>query len=246
MAQLNQIIAKVSGVKSRVQSKITEVYHKLQASALFLGIHRKYHPKDEDGEPLPDERKNVQYTASKAIEEFSEAVTELFNVVALQDRTNCIAKASVKVDGATILADVPVTTLLFLEKQLVDLHTFAGKIPTLDPAEQWKASQITGVYETEPRETQRTKKVPQRFVKYEATKEHPAQVDVFTEDVTVGTWEAVSFNGGIPISAKEGIVNRIHKLQDAVKAAREEANTIDVVTDEDYATPLLDFVFGGK
>ena len=51
-------------------------------------------------------------------------------VLATQDFANCQAKANVVVDGQTILKEVPVTHLLFLEKQLVDLRTFIDGLPT--------------------------------------------------------------------------------------------------------------------
>ena len=67
MPKLNQIIAVLSGRKSQSQKDITEVYKKLQKDALFDGISRVYQPVDEEGEALPPERKNVQYSARQAI-----------------------------------------------------------------------------------------------------------------------------------------------------------------------------------
>ena len=86
-------------------------------------------------------------------------------------------------DGSTLLRDVPVSYLLFLEKQLVDLHTFVKKLPVLDAAESWTIDPSADCWRTEAVRTMRTKKVPRNHVKAEATEKHPAQVEVYYEDV---------------------------------------------------------------
>jgi len=85
-----------------------------------------------------------------------------------------VARADVVIDGQTIATDVPVTYLLFLEKQLVDLHTFVKKLPVLDAAESWVRDDSTDSWRTEAVRTIRTKKVPRNHVKAEATDKHPA------------------------------------------------------------------------
>lgn len=242
MPKLNQIIAVANGKKSQAQSELTKIYHLLQKPALLDGISRTYKPKDEEGERLPPEKKDAQVTVSQAIKTASKAVCELFDAVAAQDSTNCEAKADVIVDGETILPAVPVTHLLFLEKQLVDLATFVDKLPTLDPAERWSYDSAAGVYRSETSETTRTKKVPKNHIKYEATKEHPAQVEVFTEDVIVGTWSTTKFSGAIPADEKRAMTDRVRKLQEAVKFAREEANGIEVA-DLRTGRPVLEYIF---
>ena len=225
MAKLNQIIAIANGVKSRAQGGLTELYHKLQKPELLSGIARTYRPKDDDGEQLPPESKRVQVRVSEALEQADTILANLFDIVATQDYANCTAMANVTVDGAVILHDVPVTYLLFLEKQLVDIATLVSKLPTLDPAYEWNFSNEADAYVTRETETTRTKKILRNHVKAEATKEHPAQVDVYTEDVIVGYWSKVDFSGAIPASRKKMLVARVRALQDAVKSAREEANS---------------------
>jgi DNA replication initiation complex subunit (GINS family) len=149
----------------------------------------------------------------------------------------------VTVDGKTILAAVPVTHLLFLEKQLVDLATLVGKLPTLDPAENWSHDPATDMYRSEPSETTRTKKVPRNHVKAEATKEHPAQVEMYYEDVTAGYWTATKFSGAISAADKNAMSERIRKLQDAVKLAREEANNIET-KNQSTGGQILGYIFG--
>ncbi len=228
MTKLNQILAVEKGVKSDVQRKVTDAYHRIQKSPLLSGISRTYQPIDDEGEQLPPESTKVQVQADQVLKDVAVTLTRLFDVTGTKDVANCSAKADVKVDGAVLLSDVPVTYLLFLEKQLVDLHTLISKLPTLDPSETWALDENTDTWRTEPVKTTRTKKVPRNHVLAEATDKHPAQVQVFTEDVVVGYWTKIAFSGALPQRRVNELLARVQKLQDAVKYAREEANGIEV------------------
>jgi hypothetical protein len=78
----------------------------------------------------------------------------------------------------------------------------------------------------------------------EATDKHPAQVQVFTEDVLVGYWTKTEFSGALSAERVNEISTRLDELRTAVKFAREEANTIDV-TDVHYGAAILDYLFEG-
>ena len=116
MPKLNQIIAVCAGKKSHAASAITALYHTAQKEALFCGLSKSYRPKDEEGERLPGESQKVQATVGSLVADFRSTLTELWDVVATQELSNTTAKADIVVDGATVLRDVPVTMLLFLEK----------------------------------------------------------------------------------------------------------------------------------
>ena len=77
--------------------------------------------------------------------------------------------------------------------------------------------------------TNRTKKVPRNHVKAEATEKHPAQVEVYYEDIPVGYWTTVKFSGALPAKRVSTLLERVEKLQQAVKFAREEANNAEAV-----------------
>jgi hypothetical protein len=134
--KLNQVIAIEKGIKSKAVQALTDAYHSLQKSTLLAGISRTYRPKDEEGEQFPPEATRVQLRADDAIRQANEALTKLFDIVATKDWANCQAKADVVVDGKVLLTQVPATYLLFLEKQLVDLHAFIKKLPILDASER--------------------------------------------------------------------------------------------------------------
>ena len=242
MPKLNQIIAIQNGKKSQAKDSLTAAYQQLQKPDLLTGISRNYKPKDETGESQPPESKLVQIKVQEVIEKVSKDLVELFDVVATQDWANCQAKADVKVDGKVLVANVPVTNLLFLEKQLIDLETFISKLPVLDAGERWSFDAAQDCYASEPFQTTRTKKTPKRHIKYEATKEHPAQVEMYYEDLLVGTWTTVKFSGAIPANDRNRMLDRVRQLADAVKAAREEANSLEVEKKK-VGEAILDFLF---
>jgi hypothetical protein len=241
--KLNQVIAIEKGTKSRSLQDLTEAHHTLQKPALLAGIARTYRPKDEEGEHFPPEATRVQVKAEDVIRKTSEVLTKLFDVVATKDWANCSAKADVTVDGTVLLSQVPATYLLFLEKQLVDLHIFIKKLPVLDASEIWTFDPSADYWATEPMQTLKTRKIPRNHVKAEATEKHPAQVEVYYEDVVVGTWRTTKFSGALPANRVNELLSRIEKLQEAVKFAREEANNMEV-TEQKVGAKVFQYLFG--
>lgn len=242
MAKLNQIIAVEKSVKSKSFAELTEAHHAVQKPSLLSGISRVYQPKDEEGEQLPPESTRVQIRTEEILRDMGATITRLLDVTATKDWANCAARANVEVDGQTLLADVPVTYLLFLEKQLTDLHTFIKKLPVLDAAESWTFDNSADCWRTDPVRTIRTKKVPRNHVKAEATEHHPAQVEVYYEDVPVGYWSTTKFSGALPAKRVNELTDRVEKLQAAVKFAREEANSAEV-TDKHVGDAVFGYLF---
>ncbi|WP_406299068.1 hypothetical protein OG948_27800 [Embleya sp. NBC_00888] len=243
MAKLNQIIAVEKGVKTKSFQELTDAHQRVQKGALLSGISRNYQPKDEEGEQLPPESTRVQVKGEEVLRSVTGTLTSLFDVTATKDWANCEARADVVVDGTPLLRDVPVSYLLFLEKQLVDVHTFVRKLPVLDAAETWTLDPSTDSWRTEPVRTVRTKKVPRNHVKAEATEHHPAQVEMYFEDIAAGYWTTVKFSGALPARRVNELVDRVEKLQRAVKFAREEANGAEV-TDRRIGDAVFGYLLG--
>lgn len=243
MTKLNQIIAIEKGIKSKSLSDLTEAHRSLQKPALLSGISRTYRPRDEEGEQLPSESTKVQLKTEEIIRKTTEVLGKLFDVVAAKDWANTKARADVVVDGQVLLAQVPVTYLIFLEKQLVDLRTFVQKLPVLDASENWIFDASSDCWSTEPIQTTRTKKIPRNHVKAEATEKHPAQVEVYYEDITVGYWKTLKFSGALPSSRINQLLDRVEKLQQAVQFAREEANATEI-EEKKIGHKVLGYLFG--
>lgn len=233
MTTLAQIIAIEKGVKQSSNRELTDQYHLLQRPALLSGLTRVYSADavsdGEIAETLPSESVKVQAKVEDVLHEASITLTRLFDVTLTKDTANQSARADVVVDGETLLSDVPVTYLLFLEKQLGDLGTIIKTLPVLDPAEEWDYDSNTGVYRTEPQQTRRSKKVKKVLVRYPADDKHPAQTETYDDDVAVGTWTLTKFSGAVSADRKRQLLDRVNALSDAVKMARQSANRVDVV-----------------
>jgi hypothetical protein len=225
VAKLNQIIAIDKDVRAGSEKELTSIYQVLQKPALLAGIARTYTPKNDEGEKLPDESTKVQVRVSDMLKATAKSLTKLYDCEMTKDVGNCTAFADVVVDGNVIFSQAPVVFLLFLEKKLVDLATHIKKLPTLDTSENWTPDPAQDCYRSGEAQTTKTKKSKVKLVKAEATKEHAAQVDVFDEDVIIGTWTTVKYSGALPQAKASGMLERITALQAAVKFAREEANS---------------------
>lgn len=88
--KLNQLIAILQSVKANASKSKTEVYQLCQKNTLFQGLSRTYQSREEDGFVYPPESQKLTLKAD-----------ELY--------ANTEAKASIVVDGQTIIADVPVS-----------------------------------------------------------------------------------------------------------------------------------------
>jgi len=241
--KLCQIIAVEKSAKAKAHEALTSAYQKVQKTALLTGIARTYQPNDEGGEQLPAESTKVQLSAATLIDEIKASLVDLLDVTATKDTSNCSAKADVVVGDVVVAKDVPVTYLIFLEKKLVDLHTFISKLPTLDPAEEWTFDPNVGCFVSKTTETVRTKKVFVPLVLSPATDKHPAQVKEGFEDRPVGRWRTVKFSGALPAQRVAELLSRVERLQRAVKFAREECNSA-TATQVKVGEKVFDFLFG--
>jgi hypothetical protein len=243
VTQLHQIIALEKGAKSRAAADYSAALANLGKVNLLAGRSRTYKPLEDGGTELPPESQRVQLRTTEVLADVRTALTRLFDITLTKDVANATATAPIVVDGQTVAADVPVSYLLWLEKRLVELADLVKRLPVLDPVASWQYDDNADVYRTEPVRTLRTRKVPRNHVLAEATKEHPAQVQVFTEDVPEGTWTTVELSGALPQTRVNDIKGKLAKLTDAVRAAREQANSA-TITDHEIGDAVFGYLFG--
>ena len=241
--RLNQVIALANGKKANCTAAITEIYKTLQKPDLFGGLDRRYHPLDDEGEKLPPETKIIQQTVQGNLDAAQAELVELLDVIATQEFANCEAKADIVVDDQVLAKAVPVTYMLFLEKQVDNIKSLISKLPVLSSDVKWhKDPNSLNTYMTETVMTTRTKKLPIRFERSPATDKHPAQVDVLTEDKIVGNWHKIDSSGAVPAAVRDSMLKRAEKLREALKVAREEANSA-VVTQREVGKSITNYVF---
>lgn len=242
--KLNVVLGLVKGAKSRAHVELTNLHRESQKPQLYSGHSRAYRPLDDEGDSLPPENQHVQLNAEGVLGQLEGALTRLWDLALLRDEGNRLAVADVVVvGGRTVAAGVPATYLLFLEKQLEDVHTFVAKLPTTDPGERWEFNADEGHWATAPVESNRTTKQMQNHVLAAATDRHPAQVQVYTTDVVVGKWTTTKFSGALAPVRKGELLRRVNELRDAVKVARERANLTEVA-ERRVAADVFAFLLG--
>lgn len=227
MGKLNQVLAVEKGVKQRSTKALTDTYKLVQKDNLFQGFQKSWQQATDSSEVRPPEAVKVQVRADDVLDSVKEALTELMDITAQKDYANCNARADVVVGGRVILSQAPVTYLLFLEKALTDLRTLVSKLPVLSEDEDWRKNEATGLFVTEPKLTQSTRKEQKPIVLYDATDRHPAQTQLVSQDVVVGHWETVKQSGAFTKSRKKELMSKVETLLKAVKMAREEGNSCE-------------------
>lgn len=239
--KLHEIVAVRKGIKSRTYGELTQMHHAKPGP--FNGFSKDFVPVNAEGETYPPESQRVQLVAEDMLKRVAQLRTEFYDAELTQDCGNQRATADIVVDGQVIWADVPVTMLITLEKDLADLRTFISELPTLDESKDWEDDPNSKLFRTQPVVTHKTKKIQRGIVLQAPTKEHPAQTQLISEDVIVGHWHTVHRSGALPTPRREQLLERVNKLRDAVKQARARANNTEVERKE-IGSALFAYMLG--
>ncbi len=246
MPAMHVVVALATGKKGEIEKQFTEAYKLVQKPDLFDAISKTYRPVgggDDANERLPNENKNMQHRLSVIVAQTVAKLIEMYDVTFTLDAGNQRATGDIVIPNGPTIRNVPVPTLLFLEKQLVDVRTFIEKMPTPSPDERWTYDGNQDLLASEPTETHRTKKVQKAIVLYPATDKHPAQTQLINEDVIAGYWTTLRYTSRVSMAEKSAAMDRVNVLIDAVKVARETANACEV-DERKMGSELLRFVFG--
>lgn len=229
---LGQVVAIEADKRKAAKRTLTDAYHGLDKPAMLEGITGEYAPNAEDGEQLPGEQNRVQATVEEMINTTRDVLAAMFDATAARDFTNCAggAHADIVVGENVLVADAPVPYILWLDRELTDLETFARRIPTHSPATTWELEEHDrGVWKSAPVKTARTVPIHKVITLAAATQHHQAQAQLVAENVPAGTWTRVKYSGAVPVWRREEILRRIATLRVALHAAREEANRVEAV-----------------
>lgn len=242
--KLNTAVAIEKSVKQSATEQVTEVHTKCkQHPGLFNGQTRTYQSINVEGDQFPSENVKVQLTADHVLDVLRQQYTAQFDATATKDSGNQIGKASVVVDGKTIITGAPVPFLLFAEKQLAYVKTFIEKIPALDGVETWTKDLESQLYKSEPTKAVKSKKVQKVLTLAQATDKFPAQAQVITDDEQVGYWTHTRLSGAISAVKKRELLDKVEKLCTAFALAREEANDT-VIPAVQCGDNIFSYLFG--
>ena len=245
MGKLHELLAVEPELKGQAQRAMSQVKSLFTGgTGRLIGQTRSYQPLDEGGERFEDEITIMAATVEAELDKVATAYGAWMNAAIQKERTNQVARADIVLDDVTFIGGLPATALLNLESKLAELKQVYAAIPTNDPTIKWEYDDQLGYFVSRPRITYRTQKVPRTHVLYEATPEHPAQVELFHEDVRVGTWTTIIHSGGLTPREKQVRLQRVGDLLRAVKQARQRANTVDIEPFE-VAKRIFNYINGG-
>jgi hypothetical protein len=230
MAKLHELLAvepDLKGASEKILNETVTTFSKKEGH--FKAQVRKYEPVDDEGIRLPDERTEMVTTVADKLEWTWEKFGKYLDAVAQKESTNVEASATVEIDGKPLIdRPLPATLLLALESRLRQLRDVYNAIPTLEPGEKWEWDSQTRSYATDGKTTFRTQKVRKNHVLAQATEKHPAQVDVYTEDVVIGRWNTKKWSGALTPAEKADLLDRVDAVTQAIKRARQRANMANV------------------
>jgi hypothetical protein len=235
MGKLCEVIAVEKGLQGTCQKILEEATKTLKdKEAHFVGFHKRYEPFAEEEKTTEsiDEHKAMDTTVRAKLLYMFESFVNYVDAVAQKEATNQVAKADLVVDGIIILEKVPATSLLTLETQLTAIRGVFEQIPTLPPGIDFEKDPQHGTdvwKRVHDDVTFRTRKEPKSKVLYDATKEHPAQIEKWSENVNIGKYITTFWYGMLSPSEKSEMLAKIDKLIRSTKQARQRANTTEVV-----------------
>jgi hypothetical protein len=244
--KLSAVIAIEESSKKRNYADLTKVYKIVQKPNLFNGFTRTWKSYTENEQDRPQEHNPVTENTITLLKTVMDQFGERLNTTATKDWGNTEAKADVILDnGEVLLSQVPVTHLLFIEKQINDIRALITKLPTLDPSRQWKFDSNTNTWiGTQEERTISTKKIQKGLVLAPATEHHPAQTQLITVDEPVGEWVIKHMSTALSARTIEVWLDNVSELERAVKTAREEANSIQV-DKKNVGRKILKYIFKG-
>lgn len=240
MGKLHELLAVESELANRANDALKAARDVFTSPQKLIGQVRKYRPMDENSKGQPDEVTNLSTTVEQEVKLLFAAFGNWLDASIQKEVTNQSTNAAIELGGETF--GLPAPALLNLESKLANLRAVLEAIPTNDTTERWEWDKETEAYVSAPRITFRTEKQPKAFVAYEATDKHPAQVQVFTEDVRVGEWTTIIKSGMLSPSRKRDVMARLDKVIAAVKKARQRANDIEV-TEVRIADALMSYIW---
>jgi hypothetical protein len=229
MGKLHELLAVEPDLKAEATRALNDAVALFREGQVrLIGQIRTYRPLEEAGEEFADEITELATTVEDELDVFAKAMSKWINAAVQKEKTNMLTEASVDLDVG--LQELPATALLNLEARLQEIRKVYAAIPTLDPSEQWEWNEVEGEWVSKTRISYKTKKIPKALVLYEATEEHPAQVQAYNEDVRAGEWETIIRTGMFTKVEKQRRLERIDKLQREVKKARQRANDIEAIS----------------
>jgi len=245
MSKLHELLAvekDLENVFGGVVKEATKTFKEKQN--MFLGWERHLEMLEEGKEPdTPPEYQTMEETVPSKLAYVAKHGAKFLNAVYQKEATNQKAVADLIVDGNTIATGVPATFLLGLETKLKNIREMYQNIPTLAPGMEWKFDGAIEAYRAlKPEVKMKTAKTFKHKVLYEATKEHPAQIEKWEENVNVGKYVRNIWCGALTSAEKSRVLGHLDKMIQAVKKARMRANDIKTEQHDNIGEKIFEYI----
>ena len=248
--KLHEILAveqDIKGNAERARTVTVETFRSKQSH--FTGMRRTFRPfkvdEGEDSSERMEAETRLVKTVAEELNELFKTLKQSMDLSFQVDLANTAAKADIIVEDETLAKDVPATFLLQLEKRLREIRSVIREIPCFDPVRIWSpdpGADKDHVLRAEPVVTIRKQRARKYNVMVEATKEHPAQVDIVEVDEPTGEIRSYEWTRMLSPGKRTQLLEQVEKLLGAVKSARSRANAVKVDKDSKVAKKLLDYI----
>ena len=249
MSKLHQLLA-VEKDRKRKATNVLQETKKVFSTKKdhFDGFVKEFKATVENAPQVQKEQKELVTSVYEKLDHTFNILTDAMDLTVSKEETNSTADASavVVVDGKEF-GKFCATSLLAMEGYFEQVLGLIKEIPTLDSTHKWeKNPDRDDIKQLAEAEIQyKTAKRSQPVVLYQATKEHPAQVQMETYDEQIGFWETMKTTGRLTPREKTEMLDRIENVLEAVKIARAEANGVKVVESKQSGA-MLNYVLTGN
>ena len=215
MTKLHELLAVEGDLEGQFNKILQEAVKTFkEKGALFIGKLRKLRMFDAEAPKPPDEFQEMTTTVADKLDFVWETINRYLSAVAQKELTNQQAVADLVVGDEVLAKSLPATLLLGLESRLKKIRDVYDAIPTLPPGTKWERDETRGpniwhTYKPEDFKTQK-KIVPQ--ILYDATPEHPAQVDKISVTENVGMYSEEIWCGALTSAEKSVLLGRVDAL----------------------------------
>lgn len=248
MAKLHEVLAVMTDLETTARNIRDEAIVTFTKKAThFTGYHKTLKMFDElrkAEEEGAEDHKSLVTTVKNKLDYMKSSQVKYLDALWQQESTNQKAKADLVVGDKVIIKDAPAVFLLALESRLKAIRAVFDSAPTLDPSVEWVSdnSQGEGTYKSvHPETSQKQEKQIRHQVLVQPTKEHPAQIEKWFENVVVGTYSTIKYSGAISPGQKSDYLKKIDTLIQATKQARQRANSTQVEK-EHFAKALFEYI----
>lgn len=247
MPKLHELLAVESNLENQAakcRSELAGTFEKKRH--LFEEKLVTFTPAGEGTQAIKETQSDIQTNVGKELDWVQSHIVKALDASYQVAEANTKARADVVLEDdaqTVLLTGVPATALLELEKRVAEIMALVVAVPTLDPAKGFTKDTSRNLYVARTVNKTRTRKEKKVFIKYEATKEHPAQTELLDQDVTIGTIQEQEWSGLITPAEKAELINRVEIVARAVRRARSRANDVEVNTGAKIGAKLLGYIF---